>query len=168
MQQKSVPVLFLIAGLAVLLSAAAPTPPASASGRVRDIDYSAKATQVIVDGGSASTEFVGLVTDERLQEVLESAFVSQRSVDVRHSGMAITGVTLTGAPTLCSAAGCVETLSCSASRCEATISGHTGTVTTTSVRALGILLTAVNNRSSVSELATDAKGRITRVKVNRS
>ena len=165
-RQSILPVVALALAFAAGTVAAA-TPASPFQGRVRDIDFSSLRTHIIMSGTAAADELVGTVTDDRLQAVLEAAFISGRTAQVVHKNGVISSVTLVGEPTLCSAKGCVETLKCTLVRCEATISGHSGPVTTTSRRAVDILLTAINDRSVVSELAVNGSGRITRVKVNK-
>jgi hypothetical protein len=135
------------------------------TGRVRDIDYGVNQTQVIMSGTSSADELVATVTSDRVQNVLQSGLITGRPTQVRHANHIIQSAKLLSLPTTCSGPGCVEELTCDATSCEARISGHVGQVSTMNRRALGILLTAVNHGTKVSELTTDKKNQITRVKV---
>lgn len=128
-------------------------------GIVRDLDFSSKETQVLIE----SDRYV--VTDERVQRVLEFSMVTQSSVRVTAMGEQIESVAVL--PTLlpaCSGARCVRELTC-APECTAVIENY-GEVTTSDPRALGILLTALEKGVPVDNLAVDAEHRITQVKVN--
>ena len=106
-RQSILPVVALALAFAAGTVAAA-IPASPFQGRVRDIDFSSLRTHIIMSGTAAADELVGTVTDDRLQAVLEAAFISGRTAQVVHKNGVISSVTLVGEPTLCSAKGCVD------------------------------------------------------------
>lgn len=130
------------------------------AGPVRDIDFVDNKVQVLIGNDAL------LVADDRLQSVLEAAFVSEREVRVVADDKHIRSATIFRSPTAgCSDDGCVSELTCSPD-CTAIIQGY-GEVTTIDPRAIGVLLAAVADDRPVMELVVDAQRVIRRVKVNR-
>ncbi|HEX2061682.1 MAG TPA: hypothetical protein VHK90_13160, partial [Thermoanaerobaculia bacterium] len=109
-----------------------------------------------------------LVADERLQRVLEAAFVAEREVRVEVLDKQIQSVTIAQSPTTgCTDDGCVTELTCSPS-CIATIAGRAKPVKSDDPRAIGVLLTAISDDRPVQQLDVDENDVIQRVKVNNS
>ena len=148
----------------ILPNAMAANPSGIHAGRVRDIDFLGNHTQIIISGPAPTDDLVATVADDRLQSLLQSAFLTGRTVQVSAKGV-ITKVTLRSSLTHCSTSGCVQELRCTTS-CEATIADRAGQAITANRRALGILLTAINKDIPVEELITDKNDQIARVKVN--
>lgn len=162
--RKSFLVGLVVTALAVSL-AGAPT-SGTFTGRVRDIDFGKSSTQVIISGTAPIDDLVATVADSRLQALLEAALVGRYTATVTYTNHVITTVELIGHASGCVGDGCVQELKCTHSSCTARISGQSGAVNTSNSRALGILLTAIENHSAVSYLSTDKSGNILRVKIN--
>ena len=147
-----------------------------ASGHVYDIDYVKNKgwTQILIMpmGGERNPT---LQTDNALvQAVLETALLDRLSTEVTYyeSGSAgpakILTATISAGPPTCPVKGCVERVTCVVDgECSARINGELQEAKTKEIRALGVLLTAINKKKAVENLVVDPKTyQIHQVKIN--
>ena len=146
----------------------------SFTGRVYDIDYLGVQgwTQVLIQGTGSAPGLVGTTSTEHVQRILEAALITGDQVNVTYwpgQPAEIRSAELRTSPaSTCIQTGCVGAVSCSAvtSKCSAKIQGQPGEAYTYSVRAVGILLSALIKRKPVEYLTLDTASVITRVKIN--
>ena len=147
-----------------------------ASGHVYDIDYVKKAgwTQILIMpmGGDRNPTFQ---TDNAfVQAVLETALLDRLPTEVTYYESGNTGpakiltATVSAGPPTCPVKGCVERVTCVANgECSARINGELKEAKTKEIRALGVLLTAINKKKAVENLVIDPKTyQIHQVKIN--
>ena len=138
------------------------------TGTAYDIDYASDQTQVLIRpaGAPEGPNLVGFIKFDAIQDVLQTSLVASRMVQVTHYRQNIIRAVLIQTPTICSEDGCVLEVDCSDFECTAVITGESARVKVPNRRALGILLTAINDGRRVEELIVNQQREITRVKVN--
>ncbi len=142
------------------------------AGRVYDLDYLGRQgwTQVLIESTGSHSELVATSKSELIQRTLETALLNETEVRVTYQAgnpaELRTAILRSNAP--CSNKGCVEEVVCDVAEdaCSAKIIGQSTKVRTKSIRALGILLSAVTKKQAVGELDVDDAGSIMRVKIN--
>ncbi len=142
------------------------------AGRVYDIDYLGNQgwTQVLIQPAGGDSNLVVTTKSELLQQILEVALLNATEVRVtfRAGDQAELQTAVLRPTTACSEKGCVEEARCSAPEgtCSARVIGQSTEVRTNSLRALGVLLTAISKKKAVEYLDVDNQGFIKRVKIN--
>lgn len=142
------------------------------AGRVYDLDYLGRQgwTQVLIESTGSHSELVATTQNELIQQILETALLNGTEVRVTYRAGNPTELrtAILRSNTACSNRGCVEEVVCDVAEdtCLAKIIGQSTKVRTKSIRALGILLSAVTKKQAVGELDVDDTGSIMRVKIN--
>jgi hypothetical protein len=158
-----------LALLTSMLSSSAASPDQNFVGTVYDLDYLGNQgwTQALLKTARGQTDLVATTKSEILQDVLEAGILNAAPVSVTYrpgEPAELHSASLRPNPA-CREKGCVEELRCTSEKCFAKLTGYSE-VRTTNLRALGILLTAIQKKKAVEYLDVNQQGEIVRVKIN--